>query len=102
MPVKHPLIIGALCLIQTAFAHASTDFSRCPQFFAKAKPPVVKPKPKLRALCFDAFAVLHSGDTKTPVYVAQKLSRASVADADEKRRDNFTRRDACHLTSAPH
>ncbi len=78
-----------LCLIQTAFAQASTDFSKCSQFFARAKPPIVKPQPKLRALCFDAFAILHSGVRKTPLYVAQKLSRDSVADADEKRRDKF-------------
>ncbi len=76
-------------MLQTAAAHASTDFAKCPQFFAKAKPPVTQPQPKLRALCFDAFAVLHSGVSKTPVFVAQKLSRESVADADEKRRDKF-------------
>lgn len=89
MSVKKSLTLGTLCLIQTAFAQASTDFSKCTQFFVKAKPPIVKPAPKLRALCFDAFAILHSGVRKTPVYVAQKLSRESVADADEKRRDKF-------------
>lgn len=72
-----------------ATAQASTDFSACPQFFAKAKPPVVKPQPKQRALCFDAFAILHSGESKTAVYVAQRLNRAAVKDADEKRRDKF-------------
>lgn len=43
----------------------------------------------LRELCYDAFAILHSGSTKTPVFVAQKLNRALVADADEKRTDRF-------------
>lgn len=43
----------------------------------------------LRELCYDAFAILHSGKTKTPVFVAQKLNRALVADADEKRTDRF-------------
>ena len=38
---------------------------------------------------FDAFAVLHSGHTKTPIFVAQKLNRRLVADADEKRTDRF-------------
>ncbi len=42
-----------------------------------------------RALCYDAFAILHSGESKTAVYVAQKLNRASVEDADEKRKDKF-------------
>lgn len=60
-----------------------------PTVFRKNQPPVVTPSPKHRALCYDAFAILHSGEIKTAVYVAQKLNRASVADADEKRSDKF-------------
>jgi endonuclease G len=82
-------LMSAVFLTLAATAQASSDFSACPQFFAKAKPPVVKPQPKQRALCFDAFAILHSGESKTAVYVAQKLNRASVEDADEKRKDRF-------------
>lgn len=73
----------------TANSQANTDFSACPQFFAKTKPPVVQTQPRQRALCFDAFAIFHSGESKTAIYVAQRLNRASVADADEKRRDKF-------------
>lgn len=68
---------------------ATSDFSACPQFFASGKPPLVAPRPTHRALCYDAFAILHSGESKTAVYVAQKLNRALVADADEKRTDKF-------------
>ena len=50
---------------------------------------MVKPHPSQRALCYDAFAILHSGESKTAVYVAQKLNRASVLDADEKRTNRF-------------
>jgi endonuclease G len=64
-------------------------FAACPQFFAGGQPPVVKPGPSQRALCYDAFAILHSGESKTAVYVAQKLNRAAIADADEKRTDKF-------------
>lgn len=68
---------------------AASDFSACPQFFASGKPPLVAPRPTHRALCYDAFAILHSGESKTAVYVAQKLNRALVADADEKRTNKF-------------
>jgi endonuclease G len=64
-------------------------FAACPQFFAGGQPPVVQPQPSQRALCYDAFAILHSGQSKTAVYVAQKLNRAAVQDADEKRTDRF-------------
>lgn len=64
-------------------------FSACPQFFANGQPPVVVHRPTNRALCYDAFAILHSGESKTAVYVAEKLNRASIADADEKRTNRF-------------
>lgn len=70
-------------------AQVANDFSACPQFFAQGKAPKVPLKPKQRALCFDAFAVLHSGESKTPMFVAQRLNRAAIADADEKRADKF-------------
>ena len=83
------LVVGTLLLAASTITVASTDFSGCPQFFAKAQPPKVTPHPANRELCYDAFAVLHSGQSKTPVFVAQKLNRSSVADADEKRKDKF-------------
>ena len=40
-------------------------------------------------LCFHAFALLHSGITRTPLYVAEHLSRTSVERArDLRTRDN--------------
>ena len=51
---------------------------------------MVPSAPKLRELCYDAFAVLHSGNTHTPVFVAQRLNRQSVQSAqNEKRTDKF-------------
>ena len=64
-------------------------FAECPQFFAGGQSPIVPTRPLRRALCYEAFAILHSGQTKTPVFVAQKLNRRSIADADEKRTDKF-------------
>ncbi len=43
----------------------------------------------MRELCFDAFAVLHSGQSKTPVYVAERLSRQILSDAHEERTNRF-------------
>jgi len=80
---------ATLLLALAATSHAAEDFSACPQFFANGKPPVVAPRPTNRALCYDAFAILHSGESKTPVFVAERLNRASVADANEKRTNRF-------------
>ena len=62
----------ALTLLIVLFFCASVHagFEECPQFFAQGKPPVVQPKPMQRELCYSAFAILHSGVTKTPVFVA--------------------------------
>lgn len=72
-----------------AIAQASPDFAACVGLFANGKPPIVAQNPMNRALCYDAFAVLHSGESKTPVFVAEKLNPASIADAHEKRTDKF-------------
>jgi endonuclease G len=86
---KSCLIAIALALGAATQGHAAEDFSACPQFFANGTPPVVQKKPMQRALCYDAFAILHSGESKTPVYVAQRLNRASIADTGEKRTNKF-------------
>lgn len=57
---------------------ATGGFRDCPQHFAEGTPPITPSAPKLRELCFNAFAVLHSGNTKTPVFVAQKLNRQTL------------------------
>ena len=65
------------------------DFSACPQFFANRNPPLVSHRPTDRVLCYDAFAILHSGESKTAVFVAERLNKASIADANEKRTNRF-------------
>ena len=82
-------LISTALLTLGAAVQAASDFSNCTHFFAKAKPPVVIDRPSHRALCYDAFAILHSGESKTAVYVEQKLNRETVADANEKRKDKF-------------
>lgn len=60
---------------------AQTSFSGCQQFFPGGQPPVVLASQGLRELCFSSFAILHSGQTKTPVFVAQRLNRQMLAKA---------------------
>lgn len=68
----------------------ATTFAACPQHFAGGVPPITPKAPKLRELCFDGFAVLHSGNTKTPVYVAQRLNRQMLEQGQNiKRSDRF-------------
>lgn len=87
--VSRPAIVATFLLSFATISSAAENFAACPQFFANAKPPVVAPRPTNRALCYDAFAILHSGESKTAVFVAQKLNKALVEDADEKRKDRF-------------
>lgn len=69
---------------------AQAGFDECRQFFVNGKPPVMPTSAlgKQRELCFDAFAVLHSGQSKTPVYVAERLNRAQLLDARDETRTN--------------
>jgi len=63
-----PLVVDGGTRVQTRFVD-------CLQFFPEGKPPIIPPGPAMRELCFSSFAILHSGKTKTPVFVAQRLNR---------------------------
>ena len=68
---------------------AAGGFASCRDTFANGAIPVVN-APNARALCFDGFAVLYSPERKTPIYSAEKLTRARIADAKgEQRTENF-------------
>jgi len=69
---------------------ATAGFENCPQFFVNGTAPKISnaSPAKQRELCFDAFAVLHSGQSKTPVYVVEKLNRAQLSDAKGEVRTN--------------
>lgn len=67
-----------------------TRFDACRQFFPAQQPPVVPASQPMRELCFSAFAVLHGGQTRTPVLVAQRLNRRMIAQASAvPRTDRF-------------
>lgn len=76
--------------VERPAATASSGFAACPQFFAGGVAPLTPRVPKLRELCYDAFAVLHSGSTRTPVFVAERLNRQLLLQArEQKRSDRF-------------
>jgi endonuclease G len=83
------IMMGVLGLCLAVAGHAAESFRDCLQFFVNGRPPLVAMRADSRALCFDAFAVLHSGESKTPVYVAGRLSRQALAQAHEKRGNAF-------------
>jgi endonuclease G len=87
--VLNKMMGGLLACLLAASGHAAGVFQDCPQFFANGRAPQVEPHAGNRALCFDAFAVLHSGESKTPVYVAEKLNREALARAHERRTNVF-------------
>ena len=85
------LLTASLVICTSAAAAAEPGFKSCPQFFPD-KPPLVSDQSRLavRELCFDAFAVLHSGISKTPVFSVERLTRDQLTDAqDESRTDRF-------------
>jgi endonuclease G len=70
----------------------------CPQHFAVGQRPVVtnpKLQPRTQEICFKAFAVLHSGLTRTPLYSAEHLTRQNMKNAGKlSRKDSFHAEDA--------
>ena len=89
------LLFAFVLAVSFAFAPPASadphDFEQCRQLFADQSPPVLlQPKARqTRALCFSAFAVLHSGQSRTPLYVAERLNRKTLQAAHEKRHDEF-------------
>lgn len=103
-PASRSILIAFSCLLfsQTSLARnpapiapltpVNSQFQQCRQHFAGQLPPQAAwQKPAVKsALCYDAFALLHDGDNKGPLYVAERLSRASLQQAaGRKRSDRF-------------
>lgn len=86
---RHTIAVLIFALAHVPVSHAVENFSACLHFFASGKPPLLAPRPTNRALCYDAFAVLHSGESKTAVYVAERLNRASVANSGGQRSNQY-------------
>ena len=90
-----------ICALFAAFlavcpTSATQPTTACPDHFAGATPPQLtnaRLAPKTRELCAQGFAVLHSGVTRSPLFAAEHLSRASLTAAKEQVRVNSFRAD---------
>lgn len=81
--------LASLLLAALPFPTWAAGFADCPQHFPGTPPRVAAPAEQ-RELCFDGFAVLHSGQSKTPVYSVERLTRESLeAGRGTKRKDRF-------------
>lgn len=79
---------GILWLLLSGVASAG-GLSECSTFFVNGVAPVHREMPSSRGLCFSEFAVLHSGATKTPIYVAERLNGARIKSTHLQRTDRF-------------
>lgn len=87
--MRFRLVLSALLLSGVPLLSSAEGFADCPQFFP-GKPAAVSGFGKQRELCFSEFAVLHSGETKTPLYVAQRLNARMLEEGRNlKRKDRF-------------
>ena len=79
------LVLVALC------APAIAAPTQCPALFVGGKAPdLANPSlaPKTRELCYERFGLLHSGTTRTALWVGERLTRDGIADAREMARVN--------------
>lgn len=83
----------AVLLGWSIFALAQAQTTGCEKhFFQKATPEFTRKalQANTTGLCFEAFAVMHSGVSKTPLWSAEHLTRDSLKAAkDVKREDSF-------------
>ncbi|MEH3087378.1 MAG: DNA/RNA non-specific endonuclease [Xylophilus ampelinus] len=89
----HSLLRCALLLALAAAAAGACAATGCPQFYAAGQPPEIaasRLQPRTREICFGAFAVMHSGVSRTPLWAAERLERRRLRAARKvERRDAF-------------
>lgn len=80
-------LLFTLLSLSTAFA----DPTRCPEHFANGEAPdLINPKlsAKTKEICYSAFALKHSGVTRTPLYAAEHLTRDRLLQAKGLKRSS--------------
>jgi endonuclease G len=90
-------VIASLSLAACVCAPAWSK-TACPEHFAAGQSPTItnpKLQPHTQEVCFEAFAVLDSGISRTPLYSAEHLTRQNLEEAK-----TLSRRDSFHPESA--
>lgn len=80
-------LLFTLLSISTVFA----DITRCPEHFANGEAPDLinqKLSAKTKDICYSAFALKHSGVTRTPLYAAEHLTRDRLLQAKGLKRSS--------------
>lgn len=80
----HVRIIAALVLAALVAAPADASRTNCPQYFVEREAPDLvnaRLSRDTRELCYSAFAVLHSGVTRTPLWSAEHLTQQALSAA---------------------
>jgi endonuclease G len=78
----------ALLLLSTA---CSTKPPSCDQHFADGTPPIITKESltsKTQMLCFEGYAVMHSGVSRTPIWSAEHLTAKRIEAAKGLKRHN--------------
>lgn len=85
------LTVFSLLLVNTAHAES------CPENYWQGQLPIISKtsmQKKTRPLCFNGFAVMHSGVTRTPLWAAHHLTATEIRSAREiDRKDSFRAED---------
>lgn len=84
-------LLALLFWLPTSFGSVWATETGCPEHFAYGEAPDFNNPDShgmKQELCMIGFAVMHSGATRTPVYVAQQLTREKLAQARTLRRTN--------------
>ena len=90
-------VIASLSLASCLCAPAWSK-TACPEDFAAGQSPTItnpKLQPRTQEVCFEAYAVLDSGISRTPLYSAEHLTRQNLELAK-----TLPRRNSCHPESA--
>lgn len=90
--MKLTVLRAALIAAVLAVHPAQASETACPDaFIGGLAPDVTNPKvaAKTVPLCFRAFSVLHSGVSRTPLWSAERLTRARIESAREQERVNL-------------